>query len=176
MARVFIAVGSNIEPEDHIRRALALLRKVTRIRAISTMYRTAPLTHHGEAQPPFINGVIEIETELAPTVLKHGLLRKIEEQLGRVRGPDKYAPRTIDLDLLLYDQRCIDTPEINIPDPEIASRPFLAVPLCELAPNLIIPGIEQSLREIAKKYEHHTMEPLPVFTKELRKEIAGELP
>jgi dihydroneopterin aldolase/2-amino-4-hydroxy-6-hydroxymethyldihydropteridine diphosphokinase len=131
--RAFIAVGSNVAPEENIPEAFGQLRNHARVIACSTFYRTPPLNR--PEQPAFINGVWEIETGLLPRAMKFDLLRPIEARLGRVRSKDKYAPRPIDLDILLYGAWVMDEEDLRIPDPDIYSRAFLAWPLYELAPN-----------------------------------------
>src|SRR5215467_8416980 len=101
MARAFIGVGSNIAPEENIRGGLRRIAQSARLVSISTFYRQPAIDHPEE--PDFYNGVIEIDTDLPPTILKWQVLRRIEAALGRRRSKDKYAPRTIDLDLLLYN-------------------------------------------------------------------------
>jgi dihydroneopterin aldolase/2-amino-4-hydroxy-6-hydroxymethyldihydropteridine diphosphokinase len=98
-------------------------------------------------QPDFINGVIKIQTDRSPRELKFDILRKIEEKLGRVRSGDKFAPRTIDLDVILYEMTLSDEPGLCLPDPSIRSYPFVAVPLLELAPELILPDTKTPLAD-----------------------------
>src|SRR4030088_247086 len=131
MARVFIAVGSNIEPESNVTRALRSLRANPGLRGASTFYRTPALERPED--PPFINGVIEVADTLPPLELKKRL-RAVEDALGRTRDGDPYGPRTIDLDLLLYGDLVSNSPELTLPHPEIRERRFVAVPLLELAP------------------------------------------
>ena len=169
MARVFIGVGSNIHPEENVPKAVRLLGRETRIKAISTFYLTEPVG--GTGQPLFYNGVVEIETEIPPVKLKHSVLRRIENELGRKRVADKYAARTIDLDMLIYDDLVATTKDLVIPDPQISSRAFLAIPLNELAPDLVLPGSGRPIREVAQALAGHTMQPLSEFTKRLRREI-----
>lgn len=168
MPRIFISVGSNIEPEDHVRQALARLAQAMRVVAISTVYLTPPLDR--PEQPPFYNAVVEVETALAPRELKR-TLREIETALGRVRSDDKYAPRPIDLDILLYGDAVIAEPELTIPDPNIPARPFLAIPLAELATAQWLPGTRRPLRAIAAQLDTSDMEPLPEYTAQLRIEV-----
>jgi 2-amino-4-hydroxy-6-hydroxymethyldihydropteridine diphosphokinase len=147
MTRAFIGVGSNIDPMANVFRAIRLLDRQVHILAVSTFYCTKPLGTTGS--PSFINGVIEIETEVAALDLKYGLLRPIEKKLGRQRSSDRNAPRTIDLDLLVYGQHSVHSQELVLPAPEIADRSFVAIPLCELAPDLIPAGFGRTVREIA---------------------------
>ncbi|MHB1457323.1 MAG: 2-amino-4-hydroxy-6-hydroxymethyldihydropteridine diphosphokinase [Armatimonadota bacterium] len=165
MSRVFIGVGSNINPETNIPDALSFLAHHSKIQGISTFYRTSPI--YRPDQTPFINGVFEIQTDLTPSELKH-ILRQIESKLGRIRTDDKYASRTIDLDILVYDDLIITSPELTIPDPDIRNRAFAAIPLCELAPDLIIPGLAEPISDIAKSFEADQMDPLIGFTDLLR--------
>jgi 2-amino-4-hydroxy-6-hydroxymethyldihydropteridine diphosphokinase len=133
----FIAVGSNINPQENIPRAMTILNAQLSIIAISNFYKTAAVGT--TAQPDFLNGVVKIKTAHQPREIKFDILRKIETCLGRVRTADKFAPRTIDLDLILYGMLVVDEPDLHIPDPAIRTYPFVASPLFELAPNLILP-------------------------------------
>ena len=101
MARAFVAIGSNIDAAANVRAAVRALALRMPVVAISTVYRTEP--EERPEQPPFYNCVVEINAEIAPLELKFQVLRPIEEALERRRTSDKYAPRTIDLDLILYD-------------------------------------------------------------------------
>ncbi|MDO8684967.1 MAG: 2-amino-4-hydroxy-6-hydroxymethyldihydropteridine diphosphokinase [Armatimonadota bacterium] len=169
MARVFIGIGSNIDPDRNIRAALRLLSHVTRVTAISTFYVTDP--EGRPEQPRYYNGVAEIETDLPPAQLKHDALRHIESELGRNRSDDKHAPRTIDLDILIYDDLIISSDDLVIPDPEIANRPYLAIPLAELIPEFTPPGTNQRLAESAAEFTFGDMEPLSEYTKLLREDL-----
>ena len=171
-ALAYIGVGSNIDAEANIRHALALLVGQVELTGLSTFYRTAPIGRSG--QPAFINGVAAIRTQLAPRDVKFTLLRGIEQELGRVRGEDKYAPRPIDLDLLLYDELVHAEEGLLLPDPEIVRRPFLAIPLCELDAGLCLPGCGIALAELAATLPRAGMEPLPALTLLLRKEFSHE--
>ena len=159
--RAFIALGSNLDPERHLPAALRLLAERVCLVAISTFYASPALDR--PEQPDFYNGAVEIDTDLPPCELKYAVLREIEAALGRRRGADKYAAREIDLDLIWYDNLVVNEPELVLPDPEIAARPFLAVPLAELAPDLV-PG----------KTVPADLRPLLGFTARLRKELLDE--
>ena len=98
MARAFIGVGSNVEAGENVRRALRLLAQEMRVVGVSTVYETEP--EGRPEQPRYYNCVVEIETEAPPAELKQSL-REIEDRLGRERSDDRYAPRIIDLDLLI---------------------------------------------------------------------------
>jgi 2-amino-4-hydroxy-6-hydroxymethyldihydropteridine diphosphokinase len=152
---VFIALGSNIEPESNLPEAVRLLAERFRVRAVSRVYRTAPLGL--TAQADFLNAAVLVETDLPPLALKYDVLRPIEASLGRVRGADKNAPRTIDLDIALYGDLILDDPahRITIPDPEITTRAYLALPLADLAPDFVHPLAGRRLSEIAARFADH---------------------
>ena len=169
MGRAFISVASNIDPAENVRRALRLLSREVRIVAVSTFYRTRPLGR--PEQDDFYNGVLEVQTGVPPAELKHAVLRRIEEQLGRERTEDKYGPRTVDLDVLLYDELVMDTDDLVLPDPDIPHRPFLAIPLHELAPELVLPGSGRPIQDIAAALADHDMQPLPEYTELLRESV-----
>lgn len=171
MGRVFVSVGSNISPEANIPKALRLLAAKVPIVGISRFFLTEALGVDG---PTFYNGVIEIDTRLHPRDLKYQVLREIENAVGRIRGPDKYAPRPIDLDVIVYGDSIIDDPDLKIPDPDILQRPFLAVPLCDLAPNMLLAGINRVPAEIISAEDGANMTVLADFTRSLRKEFIDE--
>ena len=167
--RAFVSIGSNIDPEKNVKEALRRLKKQVFIQAISTVYLTEAVGPAG--QPRFYNCVIEIGTHLPPHELKHAVLRRIEDQMGRKRTGDKFAPRTIDLDLLLYDNLTITIDGRPLPDPDIVRRPFLAITLREIAPGLVLPGSNASVEEAAATLSCDGMQPLNSYTDIIRKEI-----
>jgi dihydroneopterin aldolase/2-amino-4-hydroxy-6-hydroxymethyldihydropteridine diphosphokinase len=169
MARAFVSIGSNLEPEQNIAQAIHLLGQAVRITALSTFYRTPALGR--TPQPDFYNGVVALETELKPLELKRRVLRPLEAALGRQRGPDKYAPRPIDLDLLIYDQCVLATGELVLPDPQIVERAFLAIPLYELAPDLVLPGSDLPLSRVAGGMSKEALETLTVYSRRLQEAL-----
>jgi 2-amino-4-hydroxy-6-hydroxymethyldihydropteridine diphosphokinase len=171
MAQVFIGIGSNIEPERNVRESIVLMRREVRVVAISTFYLTEPIGR--PEQPSFYNGVVEIETPIPPIKLKYSVLRRIEEQLGRRRTADKYGARTIDLDILLYDDLVVSTNDIALPDPDIVRRPFLALPLAELVPDMALPGNGRRFEQIAAELGGAGMQPLQKYTESLRDVLRG---
>lgn len=170
---MYIGVGSNIEPEANILRALDLLERCSRVTATSTFYRTPAIGR--PEQPDYLNGVWRIETPLAPRDLKFGELRRIEEQLGRVRGSDKYAPRTIDLDVLLCGPEVLDDPDCQVPAPEIRQRPFLVVCLLELDPDLVMPDTGEPLASLLARDQEKAYRPAEAFTQRLRSRVRPSL-
>jgi 2-amino-4-hydroxy-6-hydroxymethyldihydropteridine diphosphokinase len=162
----YVAVGSNIRPDKNIDAALVALMHRIHVTGVSSFYKTAPIDR--PEQQPFYNGVWQISTRLSPRVVKFQVLRRIETKLGRKRTKDPHAPRTIDLDLILYGNKVIDTPDFYLPDPDIASRPFVAIPLLELHPNLVIPGTGERLSSLAVANRDENLEKLHLFTNQLR--------
>ena len=136
----FIAIGSTLKaPEAQVRDAveeLAMLPR-TRLARVSSLYRTAPVGFAD--QPDYVNAVAEIETALAPRALLDALLA-IERRHGRVREFAN-APRTLDLDIALYDDTTVDEAGLSIPHPRMHERAFVMVPLAEIAADRNVPGI-----------------------------------
>lgn len=135
----YIALGSNLEdPAAQVAAALTALDTLpqSQLRARSSLYRTAPVGYAD--QPDFINAVAAIETSLAPRALLDALLA-LELARGRAR---KFvnAPRTLDLDVLLYGDRQITEPGLSVPHPRMHERAFVLVPLAEIAPDCVVPG------------------------------------
>jgi 2-amino-4-hydroxy-6-hydroxymethyldihydropteridine diphosphokinase len=142
----YLALGSNLgDPVGHLRAALDELdRAVGRLIAVSGAYETEPVGLTD--QPRFLNAVCALETALEPRELLVAML-KIETDQGRVRTV-KNGPRTLDLDLLIYESRVIDEPGLAVPHPRMGERAFVLVPLAEIAPNLLHPVTGQSVREM----------------------------
>jgi len=142
--KVFVGLGSNLgEREAMIRLALEALSRLpgTRLVKASSLYDTEPV---GEVdQPNFLNAVAQLDTELTARQLLWNLLL-IEKRLGRVRT-QRWGPRTIDLDLLLYGSLVLDEPELTVPHPELTARSFVLVPLVELDPVLVHPVTGETL-------------------------------
>lgn len=167
--KAFIGVGSNIDPKQNIEQALSMLMRRVRVTAVSTMYQTKPLG--GRLQNDYINGVWAVETVLSPRVLKENVLAPTETLLGRIRTEDAFASRTIDLDLLLYGDIAVHEDGLTVPDPDIFTRPFIAIPLCEIAPGLILPG-GVSVKDAADGLDCSSMIPDHELTERLRRLIA----
>lgn len=169
MTRAFIAVGSNINPTVNVCEALRRLDQMEILAGISIVYRT-PAKGRPE-QAPYYNCVVEIQTRRRPGTLKLRVLHCIEDELGRTRNEDKFAARTIDLDLIWYGQITMKTADLILPDPDIAERPFLAVPLCQLAPELAFPDSGLRICDLAKQMPMKDMQPLKAYTNMLRREF-----
>jgi len=148
MNRVFIAMGSNIDSERNLREAVRRLSLHCRLLAVSPVYETAPVGKID--QPNFLNAAVLIETDLTAATLKTDVLQGIEQELGRVRTEDKNAPRTIDLDISLFNEEVFDIGQRHIPDPDILKYPHIAVPLADLAPRQRHPETGQTLDRIAQ--------------------------
>ncbi|MFO7604106.1 MAG: 2-amino-4-hydroxy-6-hydroxymethyldihydropteridine diphosphokinase [Gammaproteobacteria bacterium] len=140
MVTAYIGLGSNLDhPQTQLRQAIdaiAVLPGCRRL-ALSSLYRSRPLGP--QDQPDYINAVMAIETTLAPLALLDEL-QAIEQAQGRVRGAERWGPRTLDLDLLLYAAEEYDAPRLKIPHPGLHERSFVLYPLYEIAPALVIPG------------------------------------
>jgi 2-amino-4-hydroxy-6-hydroxymethyldihydropteridine diphosphokinase len=150
MSKVLVGVGSNLgDREFLIRKAVQAMRDLPRtlVVRVSSLYDTDPV---GEVeQPPFLNAVVWLETTLEPRELLWQLLL-IEKRMGRVRS-QRWGPRPIDLDLLFYDDRLIDEPDLTVPHPEAHRRGFVLLPLLELDPEFVHPSTGESIKKLIKR-------------------------
>ncbi|MDX1465359.1 MAG: 2-amino-4-hydroxy-6-hydroxymethyldihydropteridine diphosphokinase [Halomonas sp.] len=153
----WIGLGSNLDgPREHVARALEELDRLplTRRLAASRLYASRPV---GPAdQPDYVNAVAQLATRLSPLALLDQL-QALEQRHGRVRGR-RWGPRTLDLDLLLYDDRRLALPRLTLPHPEMTRRAFVLVPLAELAPRLALDG--QPLSRLAAELEPQDLAPV----------------
>ncbi len=137
---VYIGLGSNLaNPIWQIQQALLLLDTIptTRLVTHSSQYRSTPLGPQN--QPDYINAVAKLITELPPLVLL-SQLQTIETKQGRIRNTQRWGPRTLDLDILLYANKQLQTPRLNLPHPGLYNRAFVLHPLYECAPDLVLPN------------------------------------
>ncbi len=137
----YIGVGSNLQsPARQVEAAIGQLAEVERTRVIraSSLYRSAPFG--GIEQPDFVNAVTAVLTQLGPAEML-AALHEIEAAHGRERDDTRWGPRVLDLDLLVYSDRRVESPELTIPHPGIGERNFVLLPLGEIAPDLVIPGL-----------------------------------
>lgn len=150
MTRVFLGLGANIgDREEQLRAALRLLAARCRIVAVSSLYRSVAVVLEGEAPgPDYLNAVCEIETDLVSADLL-AFAKEIEHAIGR-RPAARWAPRPIDIDLLLYGDEVVASPELTVPHPRISERNFVLVPLAELAPDAVVAGIGRTAGELAE--------------------------
>jgi 2-amino-4-hydroxy-6-hydroxymethyldihydropteridine diphosphokinase len=148
--KAFIGLGSNLgDREANIRQALQFLEQLpeTTIVRGSSLYDTEPVGVSD--QPNFLNGVVQIETHLAPRQLLWNLML-IERRLGRVRT-QQWGPRVIDLDLLLYGEEVVDEDDLQVPHPLMTQRSFVMVPLVEIEPLLVHPVTNQTMLSILQR-------------------------
>ena len=161
-ALAYIGVGANLgEPQQQVRSALAAIRDWGPGRA-SPLYRTEPLGDPD--QPWYINAAIELETALAPRALLDAL-HELERAAGREPGRVRWAPRRLDLDLLLYGDVLLDEPGLVVPHPELARRRFVLEPLAALAPQAVDPRSGKRISELLGALDDPLrVEKLPDYT------------
>jgi 2-amino-4-hydroxy-6-hydroxymethyldihydropteridine diphosphokinase len=146
----YIGIGSNLDnPVQQVRSAIAALARISRTRLVrhSSLYRSAPMGP--QDQPDYINAVAELETTLEPRALLTAL-HAIERQHGRMRGPQRWGPRILDLDILVYGTLRLSEPALTIPHAGIAERAFVLHPLHEIAPTIRIPGLADTQTLLAQ--------------------------
>ena len=147
MAHAYIGFGSNIDDRfNYIAQALRLLLEADSVSLIqiSSLYETEPVGY--EEQGWFLNGVVAVETDLSVHQLL-ALLKGIEQLVGRQHRA-RWGPREVDLDLLIYDQCCINTSNLIVPHPEMHRRSFVLVPFAEIAPDVLHPIFQQNIRTL----------------------------
>ena len=147
MTRVLILLGSNIDRERSMCQAARRLDELVQVIAFSPVYETEPVGD--EDQMCFFNAAALVETALEPDCLKRDVLHRIEDELGRVRGPNKNAPRTIDLDIVLYGDRVCSVEGRSVPDPDLLQYAHVAGPAADLAPEWVHPEAGETLETIA---------------------------
>ncbi len=142
---VYLSLGSNVgDREAQLRDAQARLAAAGRIVAVSSFYETEPVEF--TEQPWFLNGVLALETNQTPQELMTAILQ-IEEEMGR-RRLQKKGPRSIDIDILLFDDMIVDSKDLTIPHPAMALRRFVLQPLAEIAPERLHPLLKKTIREL----------------------------
>jgi 2-amino-4-hydroxy-6-hydroxymethyldihydropteridine diphosphokinase len=145
MRTIYLGLGSNLsDREENLRRALEALRSEVEIEAISSVYRSEPVGYRD--QPDFWNLVIRARSTITPESLLRAV-KEIEWRLGR-RASFRNAPRLIDIDILLYADELVNTPDLEIPHPRLLERAFALRPLVELDPALRHPGNGAELRQV----------------------------
>ena len=161
MSRAYIALGSNLgDRRAHLEAALRLIKTpAIKVSAVSGFYQTPPVDCPPDS-PPFLNATAALETGLSPRALLDRLL-DVERELGRVRqGEPRYAPRTVDLDLLLYDELVLEEPGLVIPHPRMHRRRFVLAPLAEIAPEFHHPVLQQTIAKLLAAVESAETPPM----------------
>ena len=142
---VYLGLGSNLgDRKANLEKALQLLGERLQIEQVSSIYETEPVGY--AEQPMFLNAVCRAETELGPLQLL-SLIKGIEATLGRVPSFTN-GPRSIDVDILFYNDFCMETADLTIPHPKIKERAFVLIPLLEIAPQLVHPISGESIKEL----------------------------
>ncbi len=151
---VYIAYGTNLgDREENIRLAIERIdERVGRVQQKSSIVESEPLVipdNPDFTQPAFLNGVLSVSTDLTPVEVLDTLLN-IEKELGRIRNEDTvhWGPRTIDLDIIAYDDSIINTDRLTVPHPEMQNRSFVVCPLAEIAPDWHHPVTSKSIRQL----------------------------
>lgn len=148
--RAYLVLGSNIDPERHLPAAVRQLANDGCIRAVSGVWESAPVGFAD--QPNFLNAAVLLETDLSAAAIQHGVIPTIERSLNRIRDPvNKNGPRTIDVDLALFNRDVLQIDGRRIPAADVLLRAFVAVPLAELEPGYVHPETGQTLFDIAEQ-------------------------
>lgn len=163
--RMFVSLGSNVDPQQNLGRAIAELRRRFPVAATSSVYRTTPVGDPD--QPDFWNLAAELECDLAPDEVQRQL-RTIENLLGRRRDPQRpYGPRTVDLDLVLVPGLVGRFGTLELPSPLVEREAFVAVPLAEIAPDVMHPVLLTPLKGLARAAAERSSPPPKALAVEL---------
>jgi 2-amino-4-hydroxy-6-hydroxymethyldihydropteridine diphosphokinase len=159
-ARVFVAVGSNVEPERNLARACALIAGAWPDAKFSRAYRNAAVGFDG---PDFINLVVGFATS-QPIEVVIARLREIETACGRPRNAPKWASRAMDLDVLLFGERVEKKADYTLPRPDLLKRPYMLGPLAEIAPEVMHPTANKTIGVLWQEFDRsaHAMIPVPI--------------
>lgn len=149
--QAFLSLGSNIEAEKNLPAAVGELAGYGRVRRVSRVWESP--SAGDPLQPHYLNAALWLETSLSARELKETAIAAIEGRLGRVRNADRFAPRTIDIDIMLFNQERLQLGNRRIPDPEVLVRPFVAIPLAEIAPDYVHPETGETLATIAARFD-----------------------
>ena len=172
MTDVYVAAGSNVEPIANLRRALDALDRAFAPLRVSRAYRNAAVGFEGD---DFVNLVLGFRTDLSVCAVLERL-HEAEAACGRERAAPKWAPRSMDLDILLYGTVACDEPGLTLPRPDLLRRPYMLGPLAELAPDLVHPTARVPLRDLwsdMQRRENHPMTPVELDWKPAMSHTGG---
>ena len=144
-----LSLGSNVDPERHVPRVLAWLRHRFDVVAVSPVYRS-PAVGGAPGQPEFLNLAVRVRTDLPPRALRE-VTRRAEDVCGRRRVADRYAPRTMDVDLVLHDAGVLTLGDWRLPDPQLTTEAFVLVPCADVAPDAVEPVSGLTLAELRRE-------------------------
>ncbi|WP_099158873.1 2-amino-4-hydroxy-6-hydroxymethyldihydropteridine diphosphokinase [Virgibacillus ndiopensis] len=163
MKNVYVALGSNIEPrEEHLSRAIDMLQEHAEIAVVkkSSIYETAPVGYTDQAD--FLNMVVQLDTSSSAIELLT-ICQTIERNLGRKREI-RFGPRTIDLDILIYNQENSKTERLTVPHPRMHERAFVLIPLAEIEPNICVPNWSKSVTDLISELSPEDMKDVTKWT------------
>ena len=173
MTDVYVAAGSNVEPIANLRRALDVLDRDFAPLRVSRAYRNAAVGFEGD---DFVNLVVGFQTGLSVRAVLERL-HEAEAACGRERAAAKWAPRSMDLDILLYGTVICDEPGLTLPRPDLLRRPYMLGPLAELAPDLVHPTARVPVRDLwseMQRRETHAMSPVDLGWQPVAARTVGE--
>ena len=131
-----------------------MLEQFGQVTAVSSAWQSAPVGFTEQAD--FLNAAVLLETPLSAHALREQGIAQIEKSLKRVRTENRNAPRTIDIDIMLFNDEVLSLGQRHIPDPEVLERPFVAIPLAEIAPDYVHPQTDETLEQIASRFDPAT--------------------
>ena len=160
MAIVYLGLGSNIDPEENLRLGVSELRRRFGDLNISSVYRSAAVGFDGD---DFLNLVVDLRADDSPAEI-HAQIDAIHEMAGRKRSDRRYSSRTLDIDLLLYDNLIVVEPPLRLPRPDVLKFSFVLRPLSEIAPDLVHPETGRTLAEHWQEFDaaSHPLTPVRV--------------
>ena len=152
--QALLLLGSNIDPEINLPLAVHKLGRYGRVRRISGVWESPAMGNPGA--PGFLNAALLLETSLSAGELKEAAIARVEAELGRVRCDDRNAPRTMDIDIILFGHSGLLIGSLSFPDPDLLKRPFVAIPVAEIAPKHIHPETGETFEEISARFNKET--------------------